>query len=205
MVWVFAAACTSMLANGRKTDDIDPDIDTLARWMDGSFSSQRQSQYDTAYADLRLDVHRIWPSRTDGVWLVVEQSMATSTDIPLRQRVYHIHRVEENMIEIRVYSWNSPERAKGIWRDQERLSSFTTKDLKSLRGCEIYLQRDDVSFFGSTHGMACASDVKGASYSTLDVKIGSNITSLWDRVFTTNGTQVYGPMKGPYYFLRQNP
>ena len=66
----------------------DEEIETLATWMEGSFSSTRQSENDPeSYHDIRLFMSRIWPSRTDAAWLYVEQASADNLAQPYRQRI----------------------------------------------------------------------------------------------------------------------
>ncbi|HRW89883.1 MAG TPA: CpcT/CpeT family chromophore lyase, partial [Flavobacteriales bacterium] len=60
----------------------------LASWMTGSFSSAAQAEADTNYYAIELEMARIWPERTDGVWLYVEQAVAAKKEKPYRQRVY---------------------------------------------------------------------------------------------------------------------
>lgn len=183
----------------------DEDLDTLALWMTGSFSSERQAKFDTSYYHVELHMNRIWRTRTDGIWMIVEQAMATNPQAPYRQRVYRIRRVEENMIEIEIYTWKDPKPVIGAWRDSTLVADMSPSDLVQRRGCEVYLQRDEFKFFGSTHGTACTSDIRGASYATSEVNIAEKILTSWDRGFTTDGQQTWGAVKGPYYFLRQKP
>lgn len=189
-------------ATGPKSD---VDIDTLSMWLTGSFSSQKHSEVDSAYHNVVLNMQPIWKQRTDGVWIIVEQAMASTPDTPYRQRVYRVLRVEENMIEIEIFTWKDPKRVVGAWRDVAKLDDMSPSDLVRRRGCEVYLQRDEVKFLGSTHGTACSSDIRGASYATSEVQISANVISSWDRGFTSAGEQVWGAVKGPYYFLRQKP
>lgn len=183
----------------------DEDLDSLVKWLSGSFSSQRQSTVDTAYFNVDLHMNRIWNDRTDGVWMIVEQAMATSPQAPYRQRVYNIKRVEENMIELVVYAWKDPKPVVGGWKDASLVGSLRPSDLTLRRGCEVYLQRDEFKFLGGTHGTACSSDIRGASYATSEVQIADKIIASWDRGYSAKGDQVWGAVKGPYYFLRQKP
>ncbi len=196
--------CTMGLAPGVHAA-ADDDLDTLALWLTGSFSSERQAKFDSNYYHVELHMRRIWPTRTDGIWIIVEQAMASSPQAPYRQRVYRLQRVEENMIEIEIYTWKDPKRVIGAWKDSAMVAEMSPVDLLQRRGCEVYLQRDEFKFFGSTHGTACASDIRGASYATSEVNIAEKILTSWDRGFTPDGQQVWGATKGPYYFLRQKP
>ena len=67
------------------------DIAVLTDFMVGSFSSAKQAEKDPEnFRDIRLEMARIWPDRDDGVWLYVEQAVATSLARPYRQRVYRL-------------------------------------------------------------------------------------------------------------------
>ncbi|MCX6140250.1 MAG: chromophore lyase CpcT/CpeT [Candidatus Kapabacteria bacterium] len=181
----------------------DADLEVLVAWMEGSFSSELQSKADTSYFNVRLHMKRIWRERTDGYWLLVEQAISTSLDKPYRQRVYHVHRVEENMIESQVYTWKKPAAVIGAWRDTTSLANLGLEDIAIRRGCEVYMQMDSEMFFGSTHGTACSSELRGASYATSEVKILANRIISWDRGFSSDGTQVWGATTGGYVFMKE--
>lgn len=200
VVMALIAMSVGMCAQEAKKDE---DLEVLARWIDGSFTSEAQSKADTTYFDVRLHMKRMWLDRSDGYWFLVEQAIATSQDKPYRQRVYHIHRVEENMIEWRVFTWKNPSAVVGAWADTTKLDGLSPDDLAKRRGCEVYMQMDDIMFFGSTHGTACTSDIKGASYATSDLKIFRDRIISWDRGFSADGVQVWGAVKGGYVFIKQ--
>ncbi len=67
-----------------------PDLQDLARYMTGSFSSAQQAAQDTAFLDIRLEAWPLWEHRDDGIWLYVEQADAGALDTPYRQRVYRL-------------------------------------------------------------------------------------------------------------------
>lgn len=192
--------CQQYEVRAQKTD---ADLEVLVTWMEGAFSSELQSKADTSYLDVRLHMKRIWRERTDGYWLLVEQSISSSQDKPYRQRVYHIHRVEENMIESRVFTWKDPAAVVGAWKDTTLLANLGQESIAIRRGCEVYMQMDNEMFFGSTHGTACSSDLRGAAYATSEVKILVNRIISWDRGFASDGNQVWGATKGGYVFMKQ--
>ncbi len=195
------ASASSQTASSTTKKDVD--LEVLAAWLEGSFSSQAQAAGDSTYFDIRLRMKRIWYDRTDGYWLVVEQAMATSQDAPYRQRVYNVRRVEENMIESRTFTWMDPARVIGAWKDTTLVDGMSPSDLVPRRGCEVYMQLDARHFFGSTHGTACSSELRGASYATSEVKIYRDRIISWDRGFSSDNVQVWGATKGGYVFIRQ--
>jgi CpeT protein len=91
-------------------------LDRLVTWMTGSFSSQEQSQLDTAFFDIRLQMVQIWPERTDGRWLYVEQASALTLDRPYRQRIYRLFRRNDTTLVSAVYEIAEPLRLAGAWR-----------------------------------------------------------------------------------------
>lgn len=190
-------------APGTAKKDKDIDLEVLAVWLEGSFSSKEQAATDSTYLDIRLRMKRIWHTRTDGYWFVVEQAVATSQDAPYRQRVYQVRRVEERMIESRTFTWKDPARVIGAWKDTTLVDGLDPSHLALRRGCEVYMQLDAIHFFGSTHGTACTSELRGASYATSEVKIYRDKIVSWDRGYSSDNAQVWGATKGGYVFLRQ--
>ena len=183
----------------------DVDIERLLPWMEGSFSSEEQHKQDTAFMHVVLHMKRIWHDRTDGAWFYVEQAMAAAQDRPYRQRVYHVRRVEQGMIESAVYTLKNPDAVKGAWQDTTLVSTLSPKDLVKRRGCEVFLQADFGAYHGRTMGMACASDLRGASYATSEVTIKHDRFITWDRGYNAANEQVWGSTAGPYIFLRTTP
>ena len=190
-------------ATGSTKKDKDVDLDVLATWLEGPFSSTAQATSDSTYLDIRLRMKRIWHTRTDGYWFVVEQAIATSQDAPYRQRVYQVRRVEERMIESRTFAWKDPARVIGAWKDTTLVDGLNPSNLALHRGCEVYMQLDAIHFFGSTHGTACASELSGVSYVSSEIRIYRDRIISWDRGFSSDNAQVSGATKGGYVFLRQ--
>lgn len=180
----------------------DPDYDSLVVWMEGSFSSAEQAAADSQYFHVDLHMRRIWQDRTDGAWFYVEQAMASAPEAPYRQRIYHVQRIEEGMLESIVYELRNPAAVVGWWREPGRFSDISTQDIIKKRGCEVYLQATGVSFIGGTHGTACRSDLRGASYAVSEVTITADRIISWDRGFSARDEHVWGARSGGYVFRR---
>jgi len=88
-------------------------LQRLASWMTGSFSSEEQAAQDTDYVDVRLHMVRIWKDRPDGYWLYVEQAVAWSLDKPYRQRIYQLTQLTDDLFLSRVYEIVEPLRFAG--------------------------------------------------------------------------------------------
>ncbi|HMQ69768.1 MAG TPA: chromophore lyase CpcT/CpeT [Ignavibacteria bacterium] len=179
------------------------DIDALVSMMEGSFSSGEQSKNDSDYFDIRLEMKRIWPERTDGKWLYVEQAVASSLDKPYRQRVYQVKSTYEGRFESIVYTINDPLRFAGVWKEEDPLSELTPDSLTLRNGCTVTLTLMEKGVYeGGTEGDYCESDLRGARYATSEVKITGDGIISWDRGFDAEGNQVWGAEKGGYVFLR---
>ena len=57
-------------------------------------------------------------------------------------------------------------------------------------------------FVGSTEGLACNSDLKGAIYATSIVIVSKDQLYSWDRGYDISGKQVWGSEKGGYIFKK---
>ena len=191
---------TFLLAAAAQADDLD----TLAAWMTGSFSSSAQAAADEAYFDIRLEMVPIWEER--GRWLYVEQAAATALDRPYRQRVYRLSREPDGAFRSEVYALPEPLRFAGAWCEVAPLADLTAEDLVLREGCAVILERvDEATFGGSTAGTGCESTLRGATYATSEVVVTSDGIESWDRGFDAEGTQVWGAEKGPYLFDKVAP
>ncbi len=177
--------------------------------MAGSYTSAEQAKKDPDFRDIHLEMVRIWPKRSDGPWLYVEQAAAGSLDKPYRQRVYQLALSEEadrapGTVESRVFELpGEPLAFAGAWSDPKRLDVIGPGDLHRLEGCTVYLNlQEDGAWFGGTTGIGCANDFRGATYATSEVTIAADSLRSWDRGFDKDGKQIWGAVKGAYVFRR---
>lgn len=181
----------------------DPGLVELARFMAGAFSSREQAERDADFLDIRLHMVRIWPQRTDGIWLYVEQAAAANLERPYRQRIYRLGHVGGDLYESRVFEFPEPLRVAGGWQQRDRLRLLVPSEIEDRQGCAILLRRlPDGTFAGSTLGRLCLSSHRGASYATSEVTISSLLLTSWDRGFDVSGKQVWGAEKGGYEFSK---
>jgi hypothetical protein len=175
----------------------------LADWMTGSFSSADQATEDSAFFDIRLEMSRIWPERTDGYWLYIEQAAASSLERPYRQRIYHLIEADSTTFASAVFEMTDPERFTGRYAAPETFAILTPDSLIERTGCVIFLHPEtDTSVVGSTRGEECLSSLRGAAYATSEVRITPNALMSWDRGYDSTGTQVWGAEKGGYIFTK---
>lgn len=181
------------------------DLDELLTRMTGSFSSAEQHAADSEnYLDIRLEMVRIWPERTDGRWIYVEQAVASALDRPYRQRVYRVTVRPDHTFESAVFTIADPAKVVGAWRDSTPLADMSPTDLTCKEGCSMILRRqEDGAFVGGTEGNGCSSDLRGASFATSEARILPDRMITWDRGFDSAGKQVWGATKGGYIFIKQ--
>lgn len=178
-------------------------LERLATFLTGSFSSADQALADKNYRHVVLHAVRIWPERTDGPWLYVEQALAEAPDQPYRQRVYQLATSADGTLESRVFTLDNPIKATGAWRQAAPLADLAPERLTFREGCTVYLRAmPDGSYIGGTHGDGCASDLRGASHATSEVTLTSDRIVSWDRGFNAAGKQVWGAATGGYVFKR---
>jgi hypothetical protein len=175
----------------------------LARWLTGTFSSQEQALADTAFLDIRLQVVPIWPSRTDGCWLTLEQASSSKHGLPYRQRVYRLRQLPDSTIVGEVFALPQAEACAGSGSRSERWDLLNADSLRACAGCALYLRpQGDSAFVGSTRGTGCASTLQGASYATSVVLVTDSVLISWDRGWDARGNQVWGAVSGGYVFRK---
>ena len=175
-------------------------LELLKSWMTGTFNSEEQSNTDTNFYNIYLNMAEIWPEREDGLWLYVEQAASWSLDSPYRQRIYRLTANEDETFESAVYTFNNPEKFIGAWKNNKMFSAITPDSINLKEGCSIILKKVSNKFVGSTDGKNCSSELRGASYATSQVVITENSLTSWDRGFDKDDKQVWGAETGPYIF-----
>ncbi len=184
------------------------DFSTLVNYMTSSFSSAKQAISDSDYYYIRLEMVRIWPDQEDGVWLYVEQAVATHLDRPYRQRIYHLPHVGENEFESAIFTFAEPLHYAGLWKTPQKFEKLLSPaDLIERQGCSVFLtKQSDGSFTGSTNKRDCIGAHRGAGYTTSKVTIEADKLVSWDIGFDANGNHMWGAEKDGYIFdkLKRN-
>lgn len=183
--------------------------EAVASLLTGAFSSAEQAQTDKDFREIELHVARIWPARTDGPWLYIEQAVASEPQKPYRQRIYQLVLSENpdavaGTVESRVYELpGDPLAFAGAWADPARFTELTVEQLVPRDGCTVYLvSNTDGSWSGGTDGTGCSSALRGATYATSEVTVTPTEMRSWDRGWDKTGKQVWGAEKGAYIFKR---
>ncbi|MBF0410203.1 MAG: chromophore lyase CpcT/CpeT [Candidatus Riflebacteria bacterium] len=180
-------------------------LDELAGFMTGSFSSAEQAGADPEnFKDIRLEIARIWPQRTDGIWLYVEQAASATLDKPYRQRVYHLETLPDGQYKSSIMEFKSePLQYAGEWKSEEPLKTLGPDSLVLRKGGAVILTCDGAGkYAGGTIGKECESKLRGASYATTKVTIDKDGILSWDQGWDSNDKQVWGAEKGGYQFKK---
>lgn len=177
-------------------------LDVLSSYMTGSFNSAKQAEMDTNYFDIRLDMHRIWKERKDGIWLYVEQAVNEEDAKPYRQRVYHLEQIK-NDYRSSIFQIDSALHFTGLHKDKALEAELTFDRIEKLEGCAINLSFNGQSFVGATKKGECKNNWGKAAYATSEVEIFSDKLVSWDRGWNEKDEYVWGAEKGGYYFIKQ--
>jgi len=195
------AACAASPARDAPAGDLA----RLERALTGTFDSSAQAERDDRFFDIRLVMLPIWRDRADGPWLYVEQAAADAAERPYRQRVYRLEKAPSGRLLSHVYTLpGDPLDYAAAW-ETGAMDTLTPSDLTLREGCAISLHANpDGSFVGSTTGIGCASELRGAAYATSEVTIAPNRLVSWDRGWNAEGEQVWGAAAGGYEFVKQS-
>ena len=177
-------------------------LNALQQAMTGSFDSSLQADTDPEYYNIVLHMEPIWVDKP-GHYLYVEQAVAGDQKQPYRQRVYKLEEKGRKLVS-RVFELHDPEYFIGAHKAPARFQAISPADLVEKKGCAVYLKPDKLGVYrGSTRKKACKSSLRGATYATSRVSIGSSFVQSWDRGFNDDNEQVWGATKGGYLFFRK--
>lgn len=214
-IWIALLSAAAALVSGCAAPGSDhdpaprgtalaPAVARLERSMTGVFSSRAQAASDPEhFKDVRLVMTRVWPERTDGLWIYVEQALATDLAHPYRQRVYHVTQRDDGALVSRVSTLpGDPLRFTDGSGRPYNFAQVTPETLAARDGCDVIMRESAGAVVGKTEGTGCASELRGAAYATSEVRIAPGEIVSWDRGFDASGRQVWGATTGGYVFKR---
>lgn len=199
------AGCGIETSSNAPIPRIPPEVDRLADWLSGSFDSAEQAEMDPEFIDISLHACRIWPDRTDGRWLYVEQAKSDAPGRPYRQRAYRLRVDDLGHLVSEIFAFPEGDMPDaGAWRTPTALDRVDPFLLLPREGCTVHLEFEDGRFTGSTSGVGCQSSISGATHATSEVTVEPERIISWDRGYDESGSQVWGATKGPYLFIRRS-
>lgn len=181
----------------------DPDLAKFAGLLQGKYSSAAQASRDTSFYNISLVMTPIWPERTDGIWLYVEQAMASKPDKPYRQRVYKLTHPAKKKFMSEIYTIRNAQDVVGLQSDRKKKQILNPDSIDLKDGCAVILKHNNGVFTGGTKGSSCPSDLRGAKYATSIIVLREDEMVSWDRGYDAAGKQVWGSTKGGYVFVKE--
>ena len=197
------AGCGIETSSTAPIPPIPAEVDRLAGWMAGSFDNTAQTARDSSFPTLSLHACRIWPDRTDGRWIYVEQTRLPVTERPQRQEIRRLRIDGLGQLVSEIFAFRSADRpAAGAWRNPEVLDRIDPFLLLPLEGCALQLTFGEGAFRGGTSGTGCEDSRSGATHQTTEITIQADRITSWNRGYDDAGDQVWGSDSGPWVFLR---
>lgn len=188
--------------------DAGPLLDDYAGVTLGRFSSLAQHEADSRYDEVEARIVRIWPERTDGLWVYQEQAVLTRPGVsreaalaaPYFQRIGHIREMPDGTLRRANYVLKEPARFVGLGAPGYAGPVPRPDDL-GAEGCANTIRPVAAGHYIATTS-DCANSFRGA-VSMLSLSITTRDTHAnWDRGFDAQGRRVWGPESGGYVFRR---
>lgn len=182
---------------------LDPALDDYARAAIGRFSSAAQHRADPRYDEVEARIVRIWPERTDGLWLYQEQAIVNvpgktreaALAAPYFQFVARVVPLGDGVFRRDNYRVKNAARFAGA-----NVASLTSADLNEA-SCHNRVERVSAGWYVA-RTESCANGYKGAvSMRSLSTMSRDSYVN-WDRGFDAEGRRVWGPEAGGYVFDR---
>jgi hypothetical protein len=171
----------------------------------GSFTSAEQSSMSEGYGTVENETRRIWPERTDGVWLYSENAWMGDTpsevdpsakDTPYFQSITRIYPAGPGMVLTEAYGVADRGAAKGGWRNPE---AFKPEWLGE-KNCSGQLERVAHGYWMGA--FSCINTFRGASYLRSKRVRTPDSYANWDAGIAADGSHVWGPARAGYIFKR---
>jgi hypothetical protein len=182
---------------------LDPVLADYAATVTGRFSSAAQHRRDSRYDEVEARIVRIWPERTDGLWIYQEQAIANVKGLtrdqslarPYFQFVARIVPLGDGALRRDNYRVRDGGRfAVG------RIETLRPEDLMEA-SCHNRIERVAAGWYlGRTE--SCANRYRGAAYMESRSVSTPEIYVNWDRGFDAGGRRIWGPEAGGYVFDR---
>ena len=205
LLLVIAISLFNCKDNEQNTQEITKPshLSELFALMQGSFSSEIQSQVDSTYFNISLHMYPIWKDK--GQFLYVEQALNTKQESPYRQRIYEVTQLNDSTYSSAIYTIENDSLWIGKWKTPEAFDSLTLDKVSKKEGCEVMLKRLEPNYYkGETGEKTCESVLYGASYATSEVEILEDKIISWDRGFDAKDEPIWGAEKGGYIFNKMD-
>lgn len=101
--------------------------------------------------DQRIHTRRVWPNRTDAVWIYSEVILEGMPESPLLQKLMGINKISPDTLAMYTYVLPQAEKYIGEWKKpiEERFATLSPTNLEQMRGCITYLMETQKGTFES--------------------------------------------------------
>ena len=206
-MFAFALLAAAAVASGATVPDL-PLTEDYAASAIGHFSSEAQHAADPRYDWAEARIVRIWPARTDAVWLYHEQAIVNAPGLlpaearrrPYFQFVARVTQIGPGLLRRDNFRVLDKARWLGMASADPRLAELTPADL-AAPSCHNRMEQVALGVWtGRTE--SCTNAYKGAAWmQSLSVTTRDSYIN-WDRGFDAANARVWGPAAGGYKFLR---
>lgn len=185
-----------------------PLAEAYAAHVAGTYSSVAQHRADPRYDEVEARVIRIWPERTDGVWLYQEQAIINQPGLdretararPYFQFVARVTMLSDGILRRDNFRVRDRARWVGMTTGDTRLAALGPADLEPA-SCH-----NRIEFIAAGHWSSrtesCTNSYRGAAFmESRSISTPAGFIN-WDRGFTASGEHVWGPRWGGYVFDR---
>ncbi|GHA41212.1 hypothetical protein GCM10007103_23290 [Salinimicrobium marinum] len=183
------------------TSHQESEEEELHGYFQGTFNSKEQSQQDSTYYDITINIVPIWEESED-YWVYAEQALSNSVENPYTQKIYRIDRDEEEGLIMESFEIDNPKEYHGGWKASEIFDSLSPEDLIPMPGCTIYFRKKDDKFLGETRGKECISLSTSSHYSTVQLIISEDKLISWGRGYNVEEQQVWGKLEEGYHLKK---
>ncbi len=178
---------------------------TLARWIAGDFSNQKQALADSRnYAHIRVFFRPLPWDFFSGIGFYSEQAYDHDLWTPYRQGVHRFINQGEQ-IYIENYGLKDPILYAGSGRELNILKTITPDCIERRYNCSMVFQREGDLFRGKVEGNCCFIEKNGKqTYLVSDIELTETTFVSLDRgMDVTTNEQVWGSTAGHLKFEKR--
>lgn len=196
------------------------DVDEYIERISGRFSSFEHSQIDTTRSNVLIRTI-VFDVIGDTTFLYTQQGeFWNEVFYPYRQRVYKIFLENNLLIGLKIYALPSDSFYE-VMNEIDTYPTFQTDSSFSVNlqmltkldktelipkvGCDIWIYKDNLGGYrGETQNDECKGSFRGANYTTTEFVVYEHEIISWERGWSDDGEQKWGPKNGPYIYKKEN-
>lgn len=194
-----------MLSSFQQFEERSQDMLTLARWIAGDFSNQKQAfEHPQKFAHIRVFFRPLPVEFFSGIGFYSEQVYDHDLWTPYRQGVHRF--VDQgDAIYVENYSLHDPIQYAGAARDRSILNTITPACIERRHDCSMIFKREGHLFRGGVEGTQCLIERNGnPTYLVSQVELTEQTFVSLDRgMDVTTHEQIWGSTFGPLCFEKR--